>query len=132
MKKSIIKNSKLLFNSINKRNLGSGLINTNISKMGFKQTNNLIDIHNTAEFEFKSRTAKFLEYTNKVYKPSKTIQFDRNGELLLYYCDNIKHSNVYFKYPYIMIDLLAPIALYNFFIDPCKLKKYLIYMLYFK
>ena len=91
-----------------------------ISRKYFQQTNDLQSMHYTAEAEIERRTSKFVEYTDKVYKPSKTIQFDRNGELLLFYCDNIKNSTIYFKYPYILIDLLAPLAMYNFFIDPCK------------
>ena len=59
-----------------------------------------------------------LEYTDKVYKPSKTIEFDRNGELLLFSCDNIKNSVVYLKYPYCMYDCLIPVSWYFFFVNP--------------
>lgn len=88
---------------------------------GFKQVNNLHDIVQTAKQEKEQRSAKFVEYTNKVYKPSKTITFDRQGEVLLYSCDNIKHSQIYLKYPYVMYDSMIPLAAYNFFVDPCKL-----------
>lgn len=87
---------------------------------GFKQTNNLKTVITTTEFEYQERTDKFVQYTDKVYKPSKTITYDRNGELLLFSCDNIRHSQTYLKYPYIAIDFLMPLSIYNFFVDPCK------------
>lgn len=79
---------------------------------GFRQVNNLHEISFTANVELAQRTEKYLERTNKVYKPSKTIEFNREGELLLFSCDNIKHSTVYFKYPYIMYDMYLPLSIY--------------------
>ena len=73
-----------------------------------------------ASMEEDQRTAKFLEYTNKIYKPSETITFNRDGEVLLFSCDNFKRSTVYLKYPYCMIDAMIPIAAYIFFADQCK------------
>ena len=32
-----------------------------------------------AQLEEHMRTSKVLEFTDKVYKPSKTIEFNRNG-----------------------------------------------------
>lgn len=89
-----------------------------ISVKYFRQTNDLNDLVAVAEKEEKQRSAKFVEYTEKVYKPSQTITFDRAGELLLYSCDTIKKSQVYLKYPFIMYDSLIPLAAYNFFVDP--------------
>lgn len=34
-----------------------------------------------------------VEETPRVYKPSYTIEFNREGEVLLYSCDPIKHVN---------------------------------------
>jgi len=85
----------------------------------FMQVKDLNQVVSTAQLEEEQRTEKFLEFTNKVYKPSKTIEFNREGELLLFSCDNIKHSNVYFKYPYVMYDAMIPLAFYIFFADPC-------------
>jgi len=84
----------------------------------FRQVNDLHEISYTVEQEMLQRTAKYLERTDKVYKPSKTIEFNREGELLLYSCDNIKHSIVYFKYPYIMYDCALPLSIYLFVINP--------------
>jgi len=85
---------------------------------GFRQVNNLHEISYTANLELAQRTTKYLERTSKVYKPSKTIEFNREGELLLFSCDNIKHSIIYFKYPYIMYDCHMPLSIYTFFYNP--------------
>lgn len=95
-----------------------------VSVKGFKQTNNLVRVMDTAQLEEKQRYAKFVEYTDKIYKPSKTITYNREGEILLFSCDNIKHSRIYFPYPYCLYDMLFPIGMYNFFIDPCKYNIY--------
>ncbi len=81
---------------------------------------NLAKIMEIVTDEEDQRKAKFLEYTHKVYKPSKTITFDRNGEVLLFSVDNFRHSQVYLKYPYCMYDAMIPLAIYNFFVNPCK------------
>jgi len=85
---------------------------------GFRQVKNLHEIVWTAQAELTQRTAKYLERTDKVYKPSQTLEFNRDGELLLYSCDNIKNSTVYLKYPYVMYDCMVPLSFYLFFINP--------------
>lgn len=72
----------------------------------------------TAEQELLGRTAKYIEKTDKVYKPSKTLEFNRQGELLLWSCDNIKHNTIYLKYPYCMHIGTIPLSWYIFFINP--------------
>lgn len=72
----------------------------------------------TAQAELAQRSTKYLERTEKVYKPSHTLQFNREGEMLIFSCDNIKHSQVYFKYPYILLDGLVPLSWYLFFVNP--------------
>jgi hypothetical protein len=39
--------------------------------------------------------------TDRVYKPTYTIEFDRTGEALLYSANPLKNETIYFKYPYI-------------------------------
>ena len=85
---------------------------------GYRQVHNLHEVVYTAQAELNQRTAKYLEKTDKVYKPSTTLEFNREGELLLWSCDNVKHSTVYFKYPYCTMTLLVPLAWYNFFLNP--------------
>lgn len=87
----------------------------------FRQVNNLHEVTWTANLELAQRTTKYLERTNKVYKPSKTIEFNREGELLLYSCDNVKHSQIYLKYPYIMYDMALPLSIYMFYFNPLGL-----------
>lgn len=88
------------------------------SVRSFRQANNLHEIVYTTQAELAQRTEKYLERTDKVYKPSQTLEFNREGELLLFSCDNIRHSTVYFKYPYCMIDCLIPMSWYFFFVNP--------------
>lgn len=40
--------------------------------------------------------------TSRVYKPAETIEFNREGEVLLYSADPLLNETVYFKYPYIL------------------------------
>ena len=96
----------------------------------YKQVKDLTEITYTAEAEYIQRSEKYMEYTTKIYKPSRTITFDRNGEVLLFSCDNFKNSQVYLKYPYIMYDCILPLSLYNLICDPRKFIKLLI-SLYF-
>jgi hypothetical protein len=39
--------------------------------------------------------------TDRIYKPTYTIEFNREGEALIYSGNPIKNSTIYFKYPYI-------------------------------
>lgn len=91
---------------------------TNTPVRGFKQVNNLHEIVYTTQAELAQRSTKYLERTDKVYKPSHTCEFNREGEMLIYSCDNIKNSIIYFKYPYILLDGLMPLSWYIFFINP--------------
>lgn len=79
---------------------------------------NLHETVYTAESELNQRTTKYLERTDKVYKPSQTLEFNREGELLLWSCDNVKHSTVYFKYPYCTLMGFIPLSWYFFFVNP--------------
>lgn len=75
----------------------------------------------TTTHELHGRTAKYLERTHKVYKPSQTIEFNREGELLLFSVDNIRNSTIYLKYPYCLYNSIIPISIYNFFFNPMNL-----------
>jgi len=46
------------------------------------------------------------------------MEFNRDGELLLWSCDNVKNSTVYFKYPYCTHMGLIPLSWYAFFVNP--------------
>ncbi len=91
---------------------------TAANQRGFKQVHNLNEIVYTTQWELHQRAAKYLERTDKVYKPSQTLEFNREGEILLYSCDNIKNSTVYFKYPYCFYDCAIPLSWYVFFVNP--------------
>lgn len=100
---------------------------TNPSVMrGYKQVQDLNRVVATAQLEEEQRTEKFLEYTRNIYKPSSTIEFNREGELLLFSCDNMRLSQVYLKYPYVMFDAMIPLSIYIFWADPCKFYSFFI------
>jgi len=40
-----------------------------------------------------------VQITNRIYKPTYTIEFNREGEVLIYSGNPIKNSTIYFKYP---------------------------------
>ena len=48
----------------------------------FRQVHNLHEVVYTTQAELSQRTTKYLERTDKVYKPSQTLEFNREGELL--------------------------------------------------
>lgn len=59
--------------------------------------------------------APAITSTDRVYKPSYTIEFNREGQVLLYSANPIKNATIYFKYPYILckynliqMNLLSP------------------------
>ncbi len=42
-----------------------------------------------------------IEKTDRVFKPTHTVEFNREGEALIYSADPLGKETVYFKYPYI-------------------------------
>jgi len=66
-------------------------------------------------------TAPLIEKTDRIYKPSYTIEFNREGEVLLYSGNPIKDSIVYFKYPYIFYESLIPASFYLWFYNHLEL-----------
>lgn len=100
------------------RNAAAVMVLGQHQSRSFRQVNNLHEIVFTSQAELAQRTTKYLERTDKVYKPSETLEFNREGELLLYSCDNIRHSTIYFKYPYCMYDTAVPLSWYLFFVNP--------------
>ena len=61
---------------------------------------------------------KVVQTTDRIYKPTYQIEFNREGEVLLYSCDPIKHSPVYLKYPYVMYEFAFPAAVWMWFNNP--------------
>ncbi len=62
-----------------------------------------------------------IEKTQRIYKPSYEIEFNREGEVLLYSCDPVKHSAVYLKYPYIFYESLIPASIWMYLYNPLDL-----------
>ncbi len=44
--------------------------------------------------------------TDRIYKPTYPIEFNREGEVLIYSGNPIKNETIYFKYPYIFCTYL--------------------------
>ena len=40
--------------------------------------------------------------TDKIYKPTHTVEFNREGEVLLYSSEPLRNETIYFKYPYVL------------------------------
>lgn len=62
-----------------------------------------------------------LVRTDRVYKPTYTIEFNRVGEVLLYSCEPIEHMTIYFKYPYILYESAIPLAMFLWYVNPFML-----------
>ena len=55
-----------------------------------------------------------LQKTDRIYKPTYSIEFNREGEVLVYSCDPFKHSTIYFKYPYVFYEATIPLSIWAF------------------
>jgi len=56
--------------------------------------------------------------TDRVYKPTYTVEFNRVGETLLYSCEPTKHMTIYMKYPYILYESFIPICAFMWYVNP--------------
>ena len=72
-----------------------------------------------------------LEFTDRIYKPSYTIEFNRVGEVLLYSCEPFKHLEIYLKYPYVLYETLIPLSLGLWYLNPLELEWHYNHMLLF-
>lgn len=67
-----------------------------------------------------------LQKTDRIYKPTYTIEFDRTGEVLVYSCDPFKHSTIYFKYPYILYEATIPLGIWAWLYNVQQNRKFII------
>lgn len=77
-----------------------------------------------AKIQHNHDNADTVETTDRIYKPSYTIEFDRRGEVLLYSCEPMKHLEVYLKYPYVLYESAIPLALFTLYVNPFNLEWY--------
>ena len=81
---------------------------------------NLNQVQNMLEENLKYDAQKFndevavLQKTDRIYKPTYSIEFNREGEVLVYSCDPFKHSTIYFKYPYVFYEATIPLSIWAF------------------
>jgi hypothetical protein len=123
----MIKSNKLF----NLARLGVGAKNLlNVNAMSVTPKFYLNHVKNMIDENLKYKVAQTLEETSlvekydRVYKPTYTIEFNREGEVLLYSCDPLKHSAVYFKYPYVFYEMLMPACLWMWVYNPLELDWY--------
>ncbi len=82
------------------RTLRSFLKPTLLSRAGIGHIKNM-DEENLRVLAEQASQEPLVISTDRVYKPTYTIEFNREGEVLLYSGNPIKNENVYFKYPQI-------------------------------
>jgi hypothetical protein len=83
------------------RNLSRFARLTRVPARNMQHIKNMID-ENVRVKAQEINDTPLLQTTDRVYKPSRTIEFNRDGEVLLYSANPIKNSTIYFKYPYVL------------------------------
>lgn len=90
---------------------------------------NLNHVQNMLEENLKYDAQKYnddaavLQKTSRIYKPTYSIEFNREGEVLVYSADPIKNSVVYFKYPYVLYEAAIPLSIWAWIYNPLELTK---------
>ena len=91
---------------------------------GFKHVQNMHDERMRAEIQQKQDGGLQVATTDRIYKPSETIEFNRTGEVLLYSCEPLKHTEIYFKYPYVFYESLIPASFFMYYMNPFGMSWY--------
>ena len=73
------------------------------------------------ELKEKLENKNTIEYTDRVYKPTHQIEFNRTGEVVLYTCSPFKHKPLYNVYPYTLFELSILPCLYMYYVNPFML-----------
>lgn len=86
--------------------LGKRLLPLAVRAKTFKPFYNINHIKNMHEENVRAEAERIadlplIESTDRVYKPTYTVEFNREGEVLLYSANPIRNAQIYFKYPYI-------------------------------
>ena len=71
---------------------------THSSRRPIGHIRNMNEEHLKAIVE-KNENEPDVVISNRVYKPTYTIEFNREGEVLIYSGNPIKNETIYFKYP---------------------------------
>lgn len=89
-----------MIRSVIKRALAVSFKGRLVPRMGMKHIKNMIDENTRVEAQ-KLNDLPLIQENSRVYKPSHTIEFNRDGEVLLYSASTLKNETIYFKYPYV-------------------------------
>lgn len=95
------------------RALSTGVLNQ-ASRFGMNHIKDMRE-ENTRVRMAELQAQPLITHNARVYKPSSTIEFNREGEVLLYSANPINSETLYFKYPYIFCTCLP---LYRRIIHP--------------
>jgi hypothetical protein len=111
--------------------------NLSLQKEAFKRTAGLISksyrfighIRNVLDEQRKIEVQKLhelpmLEKTDRVYKPSYTIEFDRAGEVLVFSSNPFQDMTVYLKYPYVLYESFIPLSFFMWCMNPLDIPWY--------
>lgn len=85
---------------------------------------NMLDEERRDHVEKLHNEGQIVEKTDRIYKPSYPIEFDRAGEVLIYSGAPFQNMTIYLKYPYILYESLIPIHLWLWYVNPFELDWY--------
>ena len=111
--KSFVQNS--VFTNINKNLLRKNIVRTYKHVMDIEEEQK----RQTIQKDYDNMSA--IELTDRVYKPTHTIEFNRRGEIVLYTATPLRTMTIYTKYPYCLYESTIPISLYLFYMNPFSL-----------
>jgi hypothetical protein len=69
----------------------------------------------------KHDNINIIEYTDRVYKPTHSIEFNRRGEIVLYSATPLRTMTIYTKYPYCLYESFIPACIYMYYMNPFSL-----------
>ena len=73
------------------------------------------------ELQIERDNEEVIEYTDRVYKPTHTIEFNRTGEVVVFTSSPFKQRPIFNVYPYALFEMCIPANLYMFYMNPLHL-----------
>jgi len=85
---------------------------------------NMLDEERKHHVEKLHAEGAIVEKTDRIYKPTYTIEFDRAGEVLVYSGNPFRTMSIYLKYPYVLYESLIPASFWLWYVNPLELEWY--------
>ena len=101
--------------------LTSPLFMRNIISRNYRQVMDIEEEKMRQENQIFEDNKNPIEYTDRVYKPLHSIEFNRVGEVVLYTCEPFRHKPLFNVYPYVLWESCIPAFLYMYFVNPLHL-----------